>query len=148
MTTYQQLSQALPQDVPAPPPPPAAPPPQGGAAPEAGLVPYEAQFLGNLLGTVFDKAAPYALRYLRDRITSMGTAAASDVQVAQEVDRFQAQFLGAFAPFIPIAIDVIGRFVQQAASGQAAGGAGAQVAGTAGAGAQVAGAAATGAYVR
>jgi hypothetical protein len=69
----------------------------------------------------------------------MGAAAADDTAVAQEVNQFQAQFLSLLAPFIPIAVDVVGRLIQGATSGQAAGGAGAQSAagdGAAQAGAQ------------
>jgi hypothetical protein len=144
VTTYQTQPQVQPQSIPPPPtgtpPPPAgtpAPPTPGGAAPVAGLATYEAQFLGNLLGTLIETTGPIALNWLRDRVNSMGAAAADETAVAQEVDRFQVQFFGAIAPFIPIAVDVIGRLVRGAASGQAAGGAGAQGAGTAGTAAYV-----------
>jgi hypothetical protein len=136
MTTYQTSPQAQPQSIPTP--GTTAPPAPDGGVPVAGLATYEAQFLGNFLGTIIDTAGPIALKWVRDRVSSMGAAAADDTAVAQEVDRYQAQFFGALAPFIPIAIDLVGRLVQGAAGGQAAGGAGAQGAGTA----------ATGPYVR
>jgi hypothetical protein len=144
MTTYQMPPQAQPQSIPTPPtgtttPPTGttAPPAPVGPAPVGGVATYEAQFLGNLLGTLINTAGPIALNWLRDRVSSMGAAAADETAVAQEVDRFQAQFFGALAPFIPIAINVIGELIRGATGGQAAGGAGAQGAGTAGTGTYV-----------
>jgi hypothetical protein len=115
-----------PQGVPTPPTTGTPPPPMGTTPPAPGgmsLQTYEAQFFGKLVGTLIESAGPVALKWLRDRVSSMGAAAADDTAVAQEVDRFQAQFFGALAPFIPIAVDVIGRLIQgAAANGQAAGG--------------------------
>lgn len=120
-----QLNYGVPaQNAPAPPQAPAqpVPPPPGDVSGSMGdLQAYEAQFLGGLLGTLVDTAGPIALKWLRDRVNSMGAAAADDTAVAQEVDRFQAQFFGAIAPFLPIAIDVIGKLIRGATSGQAAG---------------------------
>ena len=123
--SYGGRPQAKPESLPTPPTGSTSPPTTGAAAPEV-----EAQFLVNVLGTLLDSAGPIALKWLRDRLSSMGVSAQDEGAVAQAVDDFQAQFLGFLAPFIPIAIDVIGRIIQGATSGQAAGEPGTETAGT------------------
>ncbi len=125
----QQPYQTAPQSVPTPPGGTTAPPTQGGAGLSAGLQTYEVQFLGGLLGGIGREIAPHALRWLQERIRTMGAGAQNEAQVAQEAEQFQVQFLNFIGPLIPHLVNLGGSLLNRAISGQAAGGGDTQSAG-------------------
>jgi hypothetical protein len=147
--TQQRYQATQPQTAAAPPAPPTtgptAPTPGGGVT-GAGLQNYEVQFLGNILGPVIETVGPIALKWLQDRVSTMGAAAADTEAAAQEAQQFEAQFLNFLLPLLPTLIDVGGRLISGAISAEAAGVAGTQSPGVAGG--QAAGTAGVADYTR
>ena len=125
MTTMSFTAQ--PQAVPVPPntvqqpaPTPSAP---DGAGPGVAME-VEAAFLGGLLKTVLETAGPLLLGELRNRIRSMGAAAADDAAVQREYQQTGVAFLNFLVPIIGALAPTVIDLVTKAVSGQAAGGAG------------------------
>jgi hypothetical protein len=134
------------QNIPTPPTAPTAPPTQGGQSSGQPLTPTEVAFLGGILGPVLETVGPLALNWLRDRVSSMGTAAADEAAVQEVAEETRVAFLNFLVPFIPSIIELGSRLISGASIGQAAGGADAQSGGTAGG--QGAGTAGAAPYVR
>ena len=132
-----QPYQAQPQTAPAPPPTPTtgptAPPSGDGGVPIASLQSYEVAFLGGFLKDAVKVLAPIAIDLIREHVSSSTSAAASEAEVQQVADQYEAQWANLIPIFAPIAIELVKSFVQGGAAGQAAGAAGGPGAGTAGA---------------
>jgi hypothetical protein len=75
------------------------------------LSPVEAAWLGDVLGTIVKVVGPPAIKFVQDKINSMGASAADETAVAQELNQLNAQFLPALGAILPHVIGAVGGII-------------------------------------